>query len=50
MAKIKLLNTVLEITSKIKLDTIKKAEKLMPEILVLRDENKEPLFKISTGE
>ena len=40
----------LVITSSLKVEDIKRAERICPDALILRDEEKDPIFKVSTYE
>lgn len=50
MAKIKVLGNALTLTSELKSEEIKKAEKFCPEATTLYTEDKEPYFTVKTGE
>lgn len=49
MAKINVVGNAIVLSSSIKLDDIKKAEKYRPEALVLKDDDGNEIFKVSAG-
>jgi len=50
MPRIKKLNTVMELISDLKLETIKRAEKLAPELLVLKNDKESEIFRVASAE
>lgn len=50
MAKINVVGDVVIITSTVKLSDIQKLEKLKPEVLALKDDNGDEIFRIASGE